>query len=325
MEKILDERHHELLAQVASMYYERDLTQSQIAETLGLSRVKIYRLLQEARQHNIVQINVQWPLSSDAALETALKETFGLKEALVLRVGGQSEARTLQQLGQLGARYLENILRHTTTMAICLGRSTYAVIHAINPDLQVNVQVAQAIGNMPRIYKEFDSSALVSQLAHKLGGEVTYLSSPLMADTVEAASVIRSQRDIEWALDVARSADVALIGIGNLDAESSGFVRAGFLGDEALSDIRADGAVGDIAWRIITESGALYPCDFNHRVIGITLEELRDIPTTMAVAAGSEKAQAVLAALRTGVIDVLCTDNRVAEMVLQKANEPQRY
>ncbi|MEZ4669397.1 MAG: sugar-binding transcriptional regulator [Anaerolineae bacterium] len=320
MEKLLDERHHELLAQVASMYYERDLTQTQIADELGLSRVKIYRLLQEARQHNIVQINIRWPLSSDNGLETALKETFGLKEAMVVRANGQNETRTLQQLGQLGARYLETILRHTTTMAICLGRSTYSVIHAISPDFQANVQVAQAIGNMPRIYKEFDSSALVAQLARKLGGEVTYLSSPLMADTIEAASVIRSQRDIVWALDVARSAEVALVGIGNLDTEISGFVRAGFLSDEALADIRSDGAVGDVAWRIITESGELYPCDFNHRVIGITLEELRQIPTTIAVAAGMEKAQAVLAALRTGVIDVLITDNRVAEFVLRNVN-----
>lgn len=313
---MLDHRHHELLAQIASMYYEQDMTQNEIAEQLGLSRVKVYRLLQEARQANVVQITIQFPLMRDNALEDQLKTTFSLKDALVLRISGQSEVRTLQQLGQLGARYLENKLRHSTTMAICLGRSTYEVIQAISPDFQANVQVAQAIGNMPGLYREYDSSALAAQLARKLGGEVMYLSSPLMADTREAAHVIRSQRDIERTLHIARSADVALIGIGNLAPETSGFVRAGFLSLDDLPALKTNGAVGDIAWRIIQESGELYECDFNHRVIGITLDELREIPTTIAVASGIDKAHAMLGALRTGAIDVLCTDSKAAQQVL---------
>jgi deoxyribonucleoside regulator len=310
----LEPQQHELLAQVASMYYEEDMTQNEIAETLGVSRVKVYRMLRQARDANVVQINIDWPIKRDARLETVLKETFGLQEALVLKSGGQP---ALRQLGYLGARYLESLLKDRSTLAICLGRSTYEVINAIRPDFQASVQVAQAIGALPQAFAQYDSSALARQLAEKLGGQAMYLHSPLMADTAQAASIIRRQRDVRQALAVARSADIALVGIGNLDAQNSGFVQAGFLSSSELQDLTSRGAVGDIAWHIFTETGDLFPCDFNERVIGIGLEELGQIPTTIAVATGIDKAQAILGALRTGVVNVLCTDDATAGEVLR--------
>jgi DNA-binding transcriptional regulator LsrR (DeoR family) len=310
----LEPQQHELLAQVASMYYEEDMTQNEIAEALGVSRVKVYRLLRQARDARVVQINIDWPLKRDASLETGLKEAFGLQEALVLKSGGQP---ALRQLGYLGARYLESLLKDRSTLAVCLGRTTYEVINAIRPDFQASVQVVQAIGALPQAFAQYDSSALARQLAEKLGGQAMYLHSPLMADTAQAASIIRRQRDVHQALAVARAADIALVGIGNLDAHNSGFVRAGFLSSDELKDLTSRGAVGDIAWRIFTENGDLFPCDFNERVIGISLEELGQIPTTIAVAADIDKTRAILGALRTGVINVLCTDDGTASEVLR--------
>ncbi len=313
----MDERQHDLLAMVASMYYEQDMTQNAIADELGLSRVKVHRLLKEAKAEKIVQIVIDWPIQRDRQLEDSLHGVFGLREALVLQTTVQHHHQALQRLGKLGARYLEQILPRSPTMAICLGSSTYEVINAIHPDLQANVQVAQAVGSVPHALYEHDSSSLARQLAQKLGGEAIYLSSPAMVDSAEAATVIRNQSQIRRTLTVARGADVALIGIGNLDPSTSGFVRAGFIEPAELEELAARGAVGDIAWQIYTVDGQIYPCEFNQRVIGLTLDELRQIPTTIAVAMGREKARAILGGLRTGVINVLCTDDRTASRVLE--------
>jgi DNA-binding transcriptional regulator LsrR (DeoR family) len=318
MSESLDRQHHALLAQVASFYYEENRTQNEIGECLGISRVKVYRLLQEARERGVVRIDIHWPQHDSPDLAQALCQAFHLREALVLDAPvGSSDPQLLKELGKRCARYLESILPEQTTMAICLGRATYEVVQAINPDAQRRVKIAQAIGNIPRLYKEYDSSALVTQLAQKLGGDISYLASPLMADTPEAAQILREQREIHWALETARSAEFALIGIGNL-AESSAFVRAGYMTAEQLEVMRQDGAAGDLAWQIITHTGTPYPSGLNDRIIGITLEELRRIPTTIAIASGVEKAQAILAALRTGVIDVLCTESRVARLLLSE-------
>ena len=321
MNDFADDHHSELLAQVASLYYEQDKTQNEIAAELLLSRVKVHRLLQEARSSGVVQITIHWPMSSDLELASALESRFGLQKAIVLRVRRADDPQTLPRLGQLTARFLESRLRQATTMAICVGRATYEVVHAISPDAQTKVQVAQAIGTMPRFYQKYDSSALVGQLAQKLGGGVSYLPSPLMADTPEAAHVIRSQRDIEEALHVARSADIALIGIGTLDPETSGFVKTGLVDQAGLERLRREGAVGDMGWRMISADGQLFPADFDPRIIGLTLDDFQRIPMTIAVASGAVKAQAILGALRSGVINVLATDSETASLVLQAEAE----
>ncbi|MEL6268306.1 MAG: sugar-binding domain-containing protein [Chloroflexota bacterium] len=312
---MMDEAHHELLAEVAALYYEQDMTQNAIAKQIGLSRVKVYRLLKEAREQDVVRININYPIARDAHLEASLVETFNLKDAVVLNPVTQTNS--LQRLGVATARYLERQLANYTRLAICPGRSTYEAINAIRSDFLSDLQVTQAIGSLPYDMYEYDSTVLTRQLAQKLGGEAMYLTSPVMADSAEAAVVIRSQRDVQRALLAASQSDVALVGIGNLDPATSGFVTANFLEPQELDEMRKDGAIGDIAMQMFRVDGSMYPCALNERVIGITFDELRGIPLTIAMAMGVEKARAILGSIRSGVIDVLCTDNRTAAQVIE--------
>jgi DNA-binding transcriptional regulator LsrR (DeoR family) len=320
---MIDDSHRNLLAQIAAMYYEQELTQNEIARQLGLSRVKVYRLLKQAKAEEVVQITINWPIERDLEIEKVFTERFGLKETLILKTGSSNHTPTLQLLGQLGSYYLEQVLTDGSTMTVCLGRSTYEVINAIRPGFQAKVRVAQAMGSMPFTMQELDSATLANRLAQKLGGEVLYLSSPFIADSPEAADVMRRQRDIERTLAAARQADVALLGIGNLDPAISGFVEAGFITSDELTALNATGAVGDMAGQIFTISGDLHTCDYNQRVIGITFDELCQIETTIAVAAGKDKAKAILGALRTCIIKILCTDDQTAKEILKLEQEQQ--
>ena len=202
-------------------------------------------------------------------------------------------------------------------MSICFGSTTYEVISAIRIDFQANVTVVQATGSLPQALKEFDSSALTRQLAQKLGGEALYLSSPLLADNADAAAVIREQAVVCRTLERVRGADIALVGIGDLDPARSGFVRAGVAESQQLSAYRARGAIGDMAWQIFDSSGKLFPCELNRRIIGVTLAELRDVPLTIAVAVGINKAKAIYGALQTGAINTLCTDEDTAIRIIE--------
>ena len=103
-----------------------------------------------------------------------------------------------------------------------------------------------------------------------------------------------------------------LVGIGDLHPQTSGFVRAGVAESAQLRAYREAGAIGDMAWQIFDGAGRLFPCELNQRIIGVTLDELSALPQTIAVAAGSRKAAAIVGALRSGAIDVLCTDEETA-------------
>ena len=316
----MDAAQHELLAKVASMYYERDMTQNDIAAALELSRVKVHRLLKEARETQIVRILINWRIKRNEELERRLRSWFGLKDALALGGGATEDALLLRQIGQLAARYLEAKLVDGAGLAICFGSTTYEVINAIHSDFQAHVKVMQATGSLSRALKEYDSSALTRRLAQKLGGEALYLSCPLLADNAAAAAIIRQQAVVGQALDEMRRADIALVGIGDLHPERSGFVKAGVVEPRQLQKYRDNGAIGDMAWQVFDGSGALFPCELNERIIGVTLDELRAIPLTVAVAVGESKAPAILGALRGGMLDVLCTDETTAALVLELAD-----
>jgi deoxyribonucleoside regulator len=314
---MLEPTHHELLAKVASLYFEEELTQNEIAARLGLSRVKVYRLLKQAKDEQVVTIVIDWPVKRAPQLERDLCAAFGLDEAMVLHTVTADQSAGLHQLGQLAARYLEQVLHDGATLTVCLGRSTYETINAIRPGFQARVRVAPALGSMPFALREMDSGALARRLAQKLGGETIDLSAPAMADSAASAAVLRSQRDIDRALAAAAAADVALLGIGNLDPAQSGFVKGGFLTPDDLAGLLATGAVGDIAGRIVTAAGALHANSYDDRIIGLSFAQLRQIPRTLAVAAGVEKIGAIHGVLRTGIVNVLCTDDRTASAVLQ--------
>ena len=314
---MIDDNHHQLLAQVGSMYYKLEKSQNEIADELGLSRVKVYRLLKEARQENVVKIIIDWPIERVDQLEKQLAQAFHLKKALIFKSGQLDEATALRRLGQMAARYLEHILEDGLTLSVCIGRSTYEVIHAIEPTAEVHVNVVQAMGSTTFAVHFLDSGALARELAQKLGGRVLYLPSPLMANNPEEAVVLRKQKLIARTLTTTRKSDILLVGIGNLDPVTSRYVMEDMIPAGKLRALAEDGAVGDMGGQFITFTGTLHSTLYNQCMIGLTLEEMRQIPNTIAVAIGARKVKAILGSLRTGVIDVLCTDLDTARAVLK--------
>jgi DNA-binding transcriptional regulator LsrR (DeoR family) len=217
----------------------------------------------------------------------------------------------------MSARYLTHILEDGMTLSVCIGRATYEVVHAIGTASEVHVNVVQAMGSAPFAIQFMDSGALARELAQKLGGKVLYLPSPLMANNPEEAVVLRKQNLIARSLETTRKSDILLVGIGNLDPVTSRYVTADMIPAEKLRALAEDGAIGDIGGQFITFSGTLHSTSYNQCMIGLTLEEMKQIPNTIAVAMGASKVKAILGSLRTGVVDVLCTDLDTAREVLK--------
>ena len=88
-----------LLRKVAMAYYDDGLTQQQIGERFGLSRVKVSRLLRSAREEKVVQITITPPQSPNAQIEQQLERKYGLKEALVVTPSSYAPATLVGELG----------------------------------------------------------------------------------------------------------------------------------------------------------------------------------------------------------------------------------
>lgn len=311
------EDRDELLARIATLYYYQEQSQQEIAQALSLSRSNVSRLLKEARERGIVEISIHYPIPRDFFLEQRLKARFGLREAAVAKAVPGDEIATLQQAAQIAARVLDDHLAGARVLGISWGTTVHAIVDLFAPRRRHDIEVVQLMGGVSTNDPAIDGPALVARLARPLTGRYRYLHAPLIVDRAEVAAGLIEQRNIAEALEVAASAQVALVGIGALDERVSSLLRAGYLSQEEFATLSARGAVGDICARHFDDYGRPAAPEFDARLIAISLPQLAAIPTVIGVACGLLKARAIRAALRGGYLDILVTDSLTAEALLR--------
>jgi DNA-binding transcriptional regulator LsrR (DeoR family) len=307
----------DFLAQVASMYYEDNLTQEQIAKEIGGSRSTVSRLLNEARESGVVEITIHHPWKTDPALERALVEVHGLQQAVVLTGGGRNQSEILRGLGILASRCVHPLLIDGSILGISWGTAVHSTVQALRPAVQIPLTVVQMIGAVGMGDPLIDGPDLARLLANTYGGEYRYLHAPLIVESQQVREAFHQELTIQETLELARKADIALVGIGSLDPLESSLRRAGYLDEADLANLSSLGAVGDICARHYDSSGQVLEVESNRRIVGIELDELRNIDRVIAVAGGVSKAEAIRGALRGGYVNVLVTDDLAAQKVLE--------
>ncbi len=304
------------LARVASLYFEEQKTQQEIAALLGISRSGVSRLITEARERGVVEIIVHHPLQTAPELEAALLGRFGLKEVRVLAGRDETYERTLQRLGELAARYFEDLLHDGMTIGISWGGALYEMIRAIRPRAYNNVEVVQLIGATGAEATPTSGPILAQLLAERLRCRSYQLHAPLIVGDATARRALLAERHIRETLERARRSDIALVGIGTTRSGYYSLVRAGYLAESDAAEIRRSGAVGDVCAQHFDYDGRWLDIELNRRVIGIDHRSLRRIETVIGVAGGEVKAQAIHGALRGRFVNVLITDEAAARRLL---------
>jgi deoxyribonucleoside regulator len=305
----------QLMAKVADLYYLRDLTQQEIADRLGLSRPTVSRLLQRARAEGVVRIEVNPPEESHHDLARELEERFGLREAVVVTGRSESPTLTRRALGQAGARYLDRCLKGREVVGVSWGTTLNEVVHHVRPR-PLRTTVVPLVGGAGQVAPGVHANDLARRLAQAHGGEVHLLHAPAVVASPEVQEALCSDPGIRRALDLARRAQVALVGVGAL-VPSSTLVQSGYFSVRELAALRERGAVGDVCTRPYTRDGLPVDEALQRRIVAVQFEDLRRIPTVVAVAGGLEKAEAILGLLRGDLVDVLVTDHLAARAVLR--------
>jgi DNA-binding transcriptional regulator LsrR (DeoR family) len=309
------------LAHVASLYYEEGLTQSQIASRIHTSRSTVSRLLQEARDKEIVKIIVQHTCRRNRAIEEQLVRLFGLQEARVVVDQSGDYKRLLKGLGALAARYLEDAVEPDITLGISWGTAILSTVQALSPTDKRAITVVQMIGAVGAQDSLTDGPELARLLADVFGGRYRALHAPLTVESTSIREALLNEPHIRETLALARCAHLALVGIGTVVPEYSSWLRAGYLDREGLAELQAVGAVGDICGWHYDAGGSVLDIGLNRRIVGIEPAALSRINGVIGVAGGEAKVRAILGGLRGGFLDTLVTDERTAWSVLdaQKA------
>jgi DNA-binding transcriptional regulator LsrR (DeoR family) len=304
-----------ILAKAARLYFLEDRSQDDVAAVLGTTRSNVSRMLKQARDLGIVEIRIVDPTRRDRELEQALRDRFGLADARVLET--TPDAEVLAGVGRLAAGWLDETLLDGQVVALSWGHTLQAMVEAVDGPVRRDVEVVQLVGGLSALDSALTGQELVRELSERLGARHRYLHAPALFGSAEARTMLLHEPAIAGALDAAKAADVAVVGIGAAGVGSSGaLLDALGLSPAQRAEFDAAGPVGDVCGRFYDLSGREVRSVVADRVLAVTLDDLRAIPTVAGVAAGPEKALGTLGALRGRIIDTLICDQATAGSVL---------
>ena len=310
----------DLLANIAEDYYITGVNQDAIATRYGISRSYVSRLLRRAREIGVVEIRVHHEIRRMRDLEAALEEQFRVDRCLVVEDSPIDRTGSLRRAGQLAAGLLIEILDSDSLLGLAWGNGVRAAIAALPPGKVTARRVVQMFGGLSAAPTEIMSGELVTEAARVLNARADRLHAPWIVESTELARALLDQPDIAAVLERAAGADVAVVGIGARGRGSSALLfNDRYLSQAEVDEIDEAGAVGDICGRLFDAEGRACRVSVMGRVIGLELDTIRQLPEVIAIATGRDKANAIRAALRGGLIRILVTDADAARAVLDDA------
>ncbi len=305
-----------LLTKVSKLYYEDNFNQDEIVARLHISRSTISRLLAQARETGIVKIMVIPPTGTYAALESLIEQKFGIEEVIIVDVPDTHSPQIIaRELGAAAASYLFRVIGPEDVIGVSWGYTIRGMVAALEPKNFPNVRIVQMTGGIGKPESEAHATELCRAMARMLACKLALLPAPGVVQNRETREVYLMDEHVRAAMSLLPKITLAFVGIGSLNSYTIATRDETILTQADLDEAIANGAVGDIANRFINVNGEPVQVELNERIIGIELKQLLQVPRVVGVAGGENKIDAIRAALRGKLLDVLITDQITAKML----------
>jgi DNA-binding transcriptional regulator LsrR (DeoR family) len=301
----------EILFTAAVLYYEKDRSQAQIAEELGVSKATVSRLLARARETGIVKIQIV-PPTFDPELGPDVRDRLGLS-SVHIAPGIADAADPGPLLSRLADQALADLgLKTGDVVLVAWGRAVYSLARCISTPCPGAV-VVPALGGTDDDQPWFQPNEIARRFAANINAAVRYLHAPAHVSPALKRSLLEEPA-IRATLDLWQTAAAAVVGIGQWPKSDPSLVAVGLHADDPAITI----GVGDVVARFFTEDGDLVHTQDEPGLLGITPEQLRNLRHVIAVAVGVDKASAIIGAARARLITTLITDAATARAVADR-------
>ena len=295
------------------MYYLDDLSQNEIADNLRISKSAVSRLLKEGRERGIITFHIKEPGDRWSSLEEKLERAFKLKEAVVVSDEGIDSAEAIKKkVAKAAALLLQRRIREKDIVAVSWGTTLAEVAKVLNPSFHLNIEVVPLVGGVDDKGRDIHSNEVARRVSEAFGGRYYVLNAPVIVNNLVAKKALEREKSIKAVIEKAKSANMAVVGIG-IPKPNSTMVKRGYFSAKGFAELSKKGAVGDICTNFYDIQGDICEFSLDDKRIGLGLKELKLIPNVIGIASGEEKAEAILGALRGGYINMLVTNKRVAE------------
>jgi DNA-binding transcriptional regulator LsrR (DeoR family) len=305
-----------LAARVARQYYLEGVSKVDIADRLGISRFRVARLLDSAREAGMVRIEIGLPGGNlDAGLSAALCSVFGLKHAFVFNFPDDDQALR-HSLGEAAGQALMDLITPGDVLGMSWSRTLSALAAALTrlppcPIVQLTGAVPPPDGR--------DLLDLVRSVARIGGGPAHVFYAPMILDDAQTAAAVRRQGDIAEAFALVPSVTIAVVAIGAWGPGLSTIYDACTPAERDA--VAALGVHAEMAGVFLGQDGRPVATPLDNRMIVTPGPALERIPFVLAVAYGVAKSSAVCAAIRGGLVHGLVTHTSLARALLSLAGQ----
>lgn len=301
----------QLQVRVAWLYFMEGWTQGEIADSLSTNRLRINRLINEARRSGLVTITLNSRLVSCVELEQRLVREFGLKRAIIVPTPTEDELVPVL-LGQATADHVAQLLAAETVTGIGVGWGTTLreMVRHMPTLRRPEIVVNSVMGGLTRGI-EINTFDIAGDLARKLSGECAYLAAPIYAGSPASHDAIMTLDVFREAFEQIAANDMMLLTIGDM-SERSLLMRYGLPRDITADELQAAGAIGDVMAQFIDRAGQPIAHPINRRAIALPLGALAKVPNVIFASGGHHKTEAVAAVLRSGLCKTLICDEDTA-------------
>lgn len=313
---MVDRRGSEI-ARAAWLYHLEDLTQGEIARRLGVSRSTVVRLLQRAKESGMVRVTLDAP-HEVFEMETELERLYGLRRVRIVPEA-IDDPEQKRWLGHAAAELLSELVKSgITTAAVSWGTTLQALAGSFVGEQAVEgVEIVPLVGGFHRASSGTNAHWVAEQLGRYFGAESHALYAPVYVEDLSTAEALMREPSIKDTLDLIRRASLAIYSVGSLEPEAT-MIQLGYLSAEEQAFLRGRGAVADITCRWIDIDGNPVELPPTINPVGVSLEDLRNIPERLTISGGDRKREALLGTLRGGYTTTLVTDEGTASYLLER-------
>ncbi len=296
------ERRYEILRHI---YFNQPIGRRTLANKLGLGERTVRTEVDVLKDQGLLSVESVGmyvteegkqivlelkPLISDikgiSKLESKIESILDVNNVIV--VPGHSEDRdiTLSTLGRTVADYLKSIVKDNNIIGVTGGTTmSYVAEEMPYKKIAKNLLITPARGGLGENLST-QANNVAAKLAEKLSADykLLHIQDDLDRDTLDTVLKIPEIKNV---VDIINNMDILVFGLGRADE----MARRRHLGHKVTDVLRDSNAVAeafgyffDVGGKKVLESST----------IGISLDKFQSIPEVIAVAAGQEKAEAIL-------------------------------
>lgn len=299
-----------VMASLARRFYVDDVSKTELAAEFAMSRFRVARLLQQAREIGLVTITINDRAEELDRLSDQLRLHLRLTECVVVKAG-DTEEDNRQRLARAAAGEMKRHIRAGDLVGLSWGRTLVAIGEEL-ADLSpcTLIQLTGIVGN------DFTQSPVevIRRIADRSTVQTLALFCPLFAGTAEAAATFRLDPAVRRVVESYRELRMAVLSLGSWDPPITQLRSS--LAPADQDEISAAGARAEMAGIFVRDDGTIVETSVSGRRISVSVEDLLRTPRVLTAAGSVDKAPAIGAVARSGLITSLVTDDLTAVALL---------